>query len=156
MTRIGKWLINFTLNNLGFVGLTRFIHRSGQHGKVKLWIHYYLFPFRSVINLAWSPDTDYEDNDEMRFCHKRGIKYITYSWGAGRPPTWKELEEASRLIDIVSAPVWVHCEGGKDRTGGLIGRWKQLHGFPMYNIKKDFKEYGEPSSDWIKYLNENA
>jgi hypothetical protein len=74
-----KWFreINKTLlHNFGFV--TRDIQRSGQPSPAALWLHYELFPFKSVINLAWEPEKSKDQIFEKKFCEKRHIDYYFF------------------------------------------------------------------------------
>ncbi len=141
-------------SNFGLV--TKDIQRSGQPSPVLLWLHYKLFPFRSVINLAWEPDKSQDQVFEKRFCEKRKIDYYTFSWEAGGPKNWKEVDRAIEIIDGCKKPVWIHCKGGKDRTGGLVALWKKEKGYPMDLILRDFEVHRIPASTWVRQLFERA
>jgi hypothetical protein len=148
-----KWFreINKTLlHNFGFV--TRDIQRSGQPGPAALWLHYELFPFKSVINLAWEPETSKDQIFEKKFCEKRHIDYYVFSWNAAGPKDWREVDRVIEIMDKCQKPVWIHCKGGKDRTGGLVAIWKKEKGYPMVLIFEDFETYRMPAFTWIQRL----
>jgi len=138
------------LYNFGLV--TRDIQRSGQPSRAVLWLHYELFPFKSVINLAWEPEKSGDQVFEKRFCEKRNIDYYHFSWDAGGPKDWREVDRVIEIIGKCQKPVWIHCKGGKDRTGGLVAIWKKKKGYPMGLIFEDFKTYGIPAVTWVQQL----
>jgi protein tyrosine phosphatase (PTP) superfamily phosphohydrolase (DUF442 family) len=138
------------LYNFGLV--TKDIHRSGQLTPAVLWLHYELFPFKSVINLAFEPEKSKNQVFEKEFCEKRNIDYYNFSWNPGGPKDWREVDRVIEIIDKCQKPVWIHCKGGKDRTGGLVAIWKKKKGYPMDLIFEDFKTYGTPAFTWIQQL----
>jgi hypothetical protein len=147
------------IKNVGWVDGGHSIIRSGQpESDFKLSVLHKLFPFKSVINLAWAPGTDSDDRDEYRFCLKKKIAYHHFGWGAAVPLTpeyeyfWKEFTTVVELIDKVKKPLWIHCQGGRDRTGGLVAAWKLKHGYPLDEIFTDFCKYGMPANCWLDNL----
>jgi len=148
-----KWFdetIKKLLHNFGLV--TKDIQRSGQPSPATLWLHYELFPFRSVINLAWEPEKSKDQVFERKFCEKRNIDYYNFSWSAGGPKDWGEVDKVIGIIDSCKKPVWIHCKGGKDRTGGLVAIWKKKKGYPMGLIFEDFQTYRIPAFTWVQQL----
>ncbi len=143
-------VIRRLLHNFGLV--TREIQRSGQPSPAILWLHYELFPFRSVINLAWEPETSKDQAYERKFCEERNIDYYHFSWNAGGPKDWGEVDRVIQVIDNCKKPVWIHCKGGKDRTGGLMAIWKKRKGYPMDLILRDFEAHRIPASTWVEQL----
>ena len=84
---------------------------------------------KTIINLS-NKSTDIQDHFEAKFCKLLKIKYITfYTIG----PEY-QFEEAYKALLECEKPVLVHCEGGKDRTGGLIAYYKRF-----YLNKKDYQ-----------------
>ncbi len=142
------------LRNFGLV--TKDIQRSGQPIAPVLWLHYELFPFKSVINLAWEPNKSKEQIYEKKFCEARNVDYYTFSWGAGGLKDWGEVDKAMEIMDTCRKPVWIHCMGGKDRTGGLVALWKKKKGWPMRLIFKDFDKYRIPAFRWVQQLFVNS
>lgn len=138
------------LRNFGLV--TRDIQRSGQPSPAALWLHYELFPFKSVINLAWEPENYERQVFEKKFCEKRNINYYNFSWDAHGPKDWREVDRVIEIIDKCQKPVWIHCIGGRDRTGGLLAIWKKKKGYPMGLIFKDFQAYGIPAFIWVQQI----
>jgi hypothetical protein len=147
--KLWKWAIKKFFGNFGDYGTYQ---RSGQRGMIKLWLHYWLYPFKSVINLAWSPETDSQDMKESWFCTKRGIPYVHCRWSPVGPPNWEEFEEVVGSIDELPKPVWVHCEGGKDRTGGLIAGYMKKKSYTFNEIFAQFEEHKYPAWPWIAHL----
>jgi hypothetical protein len=142
------------LHNFGFV--TKDIQRSGQPIVPVLWLHYKLFPFKSVINLAWEPDASKEQVYEKKFCEARNVDYYTFSWDPGGLKDWGEVDKAMKIMENCRKPVWIHCKGGKDRTGGLVAIWKKKKGYPMKLIFADFEKYHVPAFRWVQQLFVNS
>lgn len=160
MSELTELALRKLLSNVGYVDKKHTIIRSGQPKSfLKFQAFYKLFPFKTVINLAWSPGTDDDDRDEYRFCVDKGITYHKFTWGAAVPMTekyddfWnKVFPETVELIDSCKKPVWIHCEGGRDRTGGLVAAWKLKHKYPLTDIFSDFCKYGMPADCWLQNL----
>jgi hypothetical protein len=149
----GEWFDEINrklLRNFGLV--TRDIQRSGQPKPAVLWLHYKLFPFKSVINLAWEPENSERQVFEKKFCEKRNIDYYNFSWDAHGPKDWTEVDQVIEIIDKCQKPVWIHCMGGRDRTGGLLAIWKKKKGYPIGLIFGDFQSYGIPAFTWVQQI----
>lgn len=70
---------------------------------------------------------------------KAGMRYVNIPLNAKRPPT---LEESGKFLSIVNDqtnwPVFVHCAGGRHRTGVLIAIYRmEMNG---WNASEAFKE----------------
>jgi hypothetical protein len=160
MSELTELALRKLLSNVGYADKKQTIIRSGQpKSLLKLKTFYKLFPFKTVINLAWSPGTDDDDRDEYRFCLDNNIVYHKFTWGASVPHTAKYekfwLEEfplTVKLIDTVKKPLWIHCEGGRDRTGGLVAAWKLVHNYKLMEVFDDFHKYGMPDEQWLYEL----
>ena len=147
-----QWLRVQLFFNLGRVD--KGIWRSRQG-----FLMYVVWPFlnlKTVINYSHKPETDPKDRFEEWLCKVFGITYITY-------PTigWDDAEKIGRgLINgNYDHSVLLHCSGGKDRTGGVVGVYKWLAGFSLENIEYDWKIHGRPYQHWIdslyKFFDEN-
>jgi hypothetical protein len=138
------------LHNFGLV--TKDIQRSGHHKSAGLWLHYKLFPFKSVINLSCEPENFERQASEKKFCERRNINYYHFSWETHAPKDWKEVDQVIEIIDKCRKPVWIHCAGGRDRTGGLLAIWKTKKGYPIGLIFDDFQTYGIPDFNWVRQI----
>jgi hypothetical protein len=152
-----KWILKKLLKNYGEISGGD-IQRSGQPGRFGLWLHYKLRPFKSVINLAYSPETDSQDNHEESFCHDRQIEYVPFAFSAGGPHTTEGIDarHIAELvlghIDRLAKPVWVHCEGGKDRTGGIVMRWMKKQGsYTLEEIVGQCEKHKTPADGWLRW-----
>jgi protein tyrosine phosphatase (PTP) superfamily phosphohydrolase (DUF442 family) len=75
-----------------------------------------------------------------------GMRYVNLPLNAKRPPT---IEESERFLALVNDqrnwPVFVHCAGGRHRTGVLIAVYRmEMDGWDAkraYREMKDFKFY---------------
>jgi protein tyrosine phosphatase (PTP) superfamily phosphohydrolase (DUF442 family) len=128
------------------------IYRSGQLEPFQFQLIHHFLQFKTVINLAWSPKEDEDDTEEQRFCRDNHINYYAFAWGASGPKNMAEVEQAYRLFETSPRPLIVHCQGGKDRTGGLIGIWKAKNGYSWDQITRDWSVHGLPASGWIRAI----
>jgi len=96
-------VIRRLLHNFGLV--TKEIQRSGQPSPTILWLHHKLFPFNSVINLAWEPDKSKDQVYERKFCEERKIEYYNFTWNAGGLEDWREVDRIIEIIDNCKKPV---------------------------------------------------
>ena len=141
------WILKKLFKNFGRVGP---IIRSGQPGSIRLWFMFKLFKFGSVINLAWAPGYDKDDSNEMTFFFKRHIPYWIYTFGAGGPQPYEHSAlEIIDLIDTLPKPVWIHCEGGKDRTGGIVMRWMLKKGYSLEGVFEQVRQHKVPAEGWL-------
>jgi tyrosine-protein phosphatase SIW14 len=57
-----------------------------------------------------------------------GMEYVNIPLRAGRPATEAETEQFLRLVnDPANWPVYVHCKGGRHRTGALTAVYRITH-----------------------------
>lgn len=81
-----------------------------------------------------------------KLTERAGMRYINLSLDDKTPPT---LEESNRFLSLVNDqanwPVFVHCAGGRHRTGVLIAVYRmEVDGWnarQAYDEMKDFKFY---------------
>ncbi len=102
---------------------------------------------RSIINLRGDDETDLW---EGKLADSLGINYYS------KPLDAREKQDPNYLIEILSLieenknqPVLVHCLGGKDRTGLLIGMYKLKHtDATLEQIKQEMIMYGHDSENY--------
>ena len=144
-----KFIGNFGIVHSGVV------YRSGQAFILyPIWFVMWATKFfggaglKSVLNLSHKPEKDLEDTFEAWFCKVLGIK--CYSWWTLDYDNFDEVWE--KLIECPK-PVVVHCEGGKDRTGGLIGHYERMvlkHNYET--ILNNWATHMIPANGWIEFL----
>ena len=139
-----KWLIAKLFGNIGKVNGD--IWRSGQS-----WILYPIWlclGLKTIINVATSPD-DPQDPFEERFCRWFKIKYYHFD---NLGPKYNFRAVYHTLLDC-KKPCLVHCERGKDRTGGLIAYYKLKEMNADYSdIIRDWMIHGIPDEGWLKFI----
>ncbi|MFN0084517.1 MAG: fused DSP-PTPase phosphatase/NAD kinase-like protein [Blastocatellia bacterium] len=119
------------------------IYRGGQP-KEKEYRELSSMGVRTVIDLREDPEAYARGQAE-----RAGLKYINLRLNAKTPPT---IEESSQFLGLVKDqanwPVFVHCAGGRHRTGVLIAVYRmEVDGWTAeqaYREMKDFKFY----SNW--------
>lgn len=130
--------------NFGYVG--NGVYRSAQR-----WYSFDIWEAvkpQTVINLATNPQ-DKLDQYERKWCEERGIKIIEFD---NLGPSYNFAEAYEALISS-EKPVIVHCQGGRDRTGGLIAVYKREFLRRTYtDIVEDWPVYGTPGENWLYFL----
>lgn len=150
MTRLLWWLGRKFLKNLGKAGDG--IYRSGQPGFIRRRIMYWILKPKTRINLAYSPQTDKQDADEREFLLSKGVEVDVFTWSAGGATKPAEVLLVYQLLLTAPMPIWIGCEGGKDRTGGIIAFWKKTTGCTLEEIITDFSIHGIPAEGWLRFV----
>jgi protein tyrosine/serine phosphatase len=80
-----------------------------------------------------------------------GLNRIRIPMGS-EAPTEKQIKTLfTALENAGSAPVFVHCQHGADRTGAMIGLWRVTHqGWAFEPTWKEMRKYG--FKPWLKDL----
>lgn len=101
----------------------------------------------SIINLRGDDETDLW---EGKFADSLGINYYSKPLDATKKQDLNYLIEILSLIEEnMNQPVLVHCLGGKDRTGLLIGMYKLKHtDATLEQIKQEMIMYGHDSENY--------
>jgi protein tyrosine/serine phosphatase len=97
---------------------------------------------KTVINLT----SDDAQADEQLMVEKNGMRYVNIPMSTRRSPTAKELDQFLAIVnDEASQPVYVHCVGGKHRTGVMTAVYRMtrdgITGKAAFDEMKQFK-YG--------------
>ncbi len=130
------------------------IYRGGRPTGWRLAAMQHMYGFRSVAHLAWAGH--YVDTDERDFFERSGAVYHHLPWRPDVAVSEAEIEAALAWVADAPKPVYLHCIGGKDRTGGLVGRWRARRGVPMDEVTADWARYGRPSAAWQKAVLEGG
>ncbi|MGH9767452.1 MAG: fused DSP-PTPase phosphatase/NAD kinase-like protein [Blastocatellia bacterium] len=96
---------------------------------------------KTVIDLREHPE-----KYARRSAEGAGLQYINIRLNAKRPPTMAESDHFLQLVnDQRNWPVFVHCAGGRHRTGVLLAIYRmEMDGWDArraYDEMKDFKFY---------------
>jgi len=161
MYKFFSWFLAKFWKNFG--GVTKHIYRSGQMGKIRLPITVYLCDIKCIIALNMDGSCP-EEKFEKEYCEKNGIKTIHFNWSASDNKYPDQLDLVLQTLENnenKEINTLVHCAGGKDRTGGVIGHWIFLN--EAYQTKNslicDFIEqcrvHQIPDKGWVKSVMEN-
>lgn len=143
-----KWMLARLFGNLGRVD--NLVWRSGQS-----WLLFSILPFlglKAVLNLSHKPKRDLQDRFEEWLSRALGIEYVTFPT-IGPEDGFKEAY--NQLLTFVGEKkrVLVHCEGGQDRTGGVVSYYMRDHmGASLTQIVASWKIYHTPSEPWLEFL----
>lgn len=94
---------------------------------------------RTVIDLR-SHD---RDQDEKFLVERVGMKYVLIPMTTRETPAATKIEEFLRIVnDPANQPVFVHCVGGRHRTGVMTAVYRMAHdSWTADQAFKEMKEY---------------
>lgn len=80
---------------------------------------------KTVINLIGDQDLDPR---EQRSVEAQGMRYIYIPMSTRTAPTQTQIEQFLSIAnDAASQPVYVHCVGGRHRTGVMTALYRMTH-----------------------------
>lgn len=94
---------------------------------------------KTVINLT---NSDGQAN-ERAMVEQAGMNYVQIPMTTHVPPTQEQIKQFLSLVtDSASEPVYVHCVGGKHRTGVMTAVYRMtLNGWSADQAFKEMKQY---------------
>ena len=94
---------------------------------------------KTVINLT----SDDAQTNEKSLTEHAGMRYVQIPMTTHQPPTPAELWEFLRLVnDPANQPVYVHCAGGRHRTGVMTAAYRMTQdGWGADQAFKEMKQY---------------
>jgi tyrosine-protein phosphatase SIW14 len=94
---------------------------------------------KSIINLT----SDDSDAGEKAMTERAGMTYVQIPMTTHTPPTAAQLGEFLSIVnDPASQPVYVHCVGGRHRTGVMTAVYRMTHdGWTPDRAFKEMKQY---------------
>ena len=142
MNEFLKWLLAKVWKNFGEVDT--YLYRSGQMGKWMLsrTVRKYKIKYIIAMNMDGSNEAE---KDEIEFCRKEGIDTFHCNLSAGAPNDPIVVRDIVAIIERnreKGINTLVHCAGGRDRTGGIVGCWMMS--------SKVFSRREEPLTAWME------
>ena len=94
---------------------------------------------KTIINLA----SDDAEVDERAMAEQAGLKYVQIPMTTNKAPTSAQLAEFMKIVDdAASQPVYVHCVGGRHRTGVMTAAYRMTEdGWTADQAFKEMKDY---------------
>ncbi len=94
---------------------------------------------RSIINLT----SDDADANEKAAAESAGLTYVQIPMTTHTPPTSAQLSEFLSIVnDPANEPVYLHCVGGRHRTGVMAAVYRMTHdGWTADQAFKEMKQY---------------
>ena len=94
---------------------------------------------KTVIDLT----SDDNDPDERRMTEQAGMKYVRIPMTTHEPPTAGQLAEFLGIVnDPANEPVYVHCVGGRHRTGVMTAVYRMTkYGWNEGKAYDEMKQY---------------
>jgi len=92
-----------------------------------------------VINLT----DDDADASEQAMAERAGMRYVQIPMNTHQPPTAVQLTQFMQIVaDPASQPVFVHCVGGRHRTGVMTAVYRMMHdGWEPARAFAEMKQY---------------
>ena len=123
---------NIRIENFGRVNSTYY---RGAQPKGRDYADLASLGVKTVINLT----SDDADASEKALVERAGMKYVQIPMTTHRPPTAAQLDEFLRIVaERASQPVYVHCVGGRHRTGVMTAAYRMTH--EGWNADRAFTE----------------
>jgi protein tyrosine/serine phosphatase len=96
------------------------------------------FGIKTVINLIG----DASDHKEKSMVENAGMSYFYIPMTTHEAPTAAKLDEFLKIVnDPVAQPVYVHCVGGKHRTGVMTAIYRMTQGWTADQAFQEMKQY---------------
>jgi protein tyrosine/serine phosphatase len=94
---------------------------------------------KTIVNLT----SDDAEPNERAMAESAGIAYVQIPMTTHTPPTAAQLAQFLSLVnDPASQPVYVHCVGGRHRTGVMTASYRITHeGWTADQAFKEMKQY---------------
>jgi tyrosine-protein phosphatase SIW14 len=94
---------------------------------------------KTVINLT----SDDADQTERAMVEGAGMRYVQIPMTTHEPPTATKLADFFGVVDdVASRPVYVHCVGGRHRTGVMTAAYRMSHdGWDAKQAFREMKQY---------------
>jgi tyrosine-protein phosphatase SIW14 len=94
---------------------------------------------KTIINLT----SDDAEPNEKAMTEGAGMTYIQIPMTTHTPPTQAQLAQFLRIVnDPASQPVYVHCVGGRHRTGVMTATYRMTHeGWTADRAFQEMKQY---------------
>ncbi len=73
--------------------------------------------FAAVINLRGVNSDKKWWRDEKALCENKNVSFYNIPMSACRLPSKEEIKELINIFENVKGPIYLHCQGGADRTG---------------------------------------
>ena len=94
---------------------------------------------RTIVNLT----SDDADPNEKAMAERAGMTYLQIPMNTHTPPTQAQIAAfLQRVSDPESQPVYVHCVGGRHRTGVMVAAYRMTQeGWNAGQAFKEMKQY---------------
>ena len=110
------------------------------------------FGIQRIVSLHSSPEIG-------RMCNKIGLEHVPAPLESGTSDEFgRKILGNSVSKFLLEKPTYIHCWFGKDRTGGVIARFRTETGWPCEAAYREAKAYGfqDIFVDFIDWFSENC
>ncbi len=88
-------------------------------------MRYYLrkYGIKTIVNLRGENPGQSWYEDEKRVAQEEGVLFYSIAMSAVRMTTKQELAQLLNIYANAPRPIYIHCQGGADRTGEAAAIW---------------------------------
>jgi tyrosine-protein phosphatase SIW14 len=124
------------IENFGRVNLTYY---RGAQPKDRDYADLAALGVKTLINLT----SDDAEPNERTMTERAGMSYFQIPMTTHQPPTPAQLAEFLRIVnDPANQPIYVHCVGGRHRTGVMTAAYRMTgEGWTADRAFKEMKQY---------------
>jgi tyrosine-protein phosphatase SIW14 len=129
-------LSSIHIDNFGRISPTYF---RGAQPKGRDYADLAALGVKTLVNLT----SDDASPDEKAMAEKAGLGYVQIPMTTHVVPTIAQLAEFMKIVtDPAKQPVYVHCVGGRHRTGVMTAAYRMAHdGWDADRAFKEMKQY---------------
>jgi len=93
-------------------------------------------------------DLKHDGTIESSIVREKGMRFYSIPMTTASAPSSEAVQQFLSLVnDPANQPVYVHCQGGRDRTGLMTAIYRVTHdGWNVVRAYTEMKEYGYPSA----------
>jgi protein tyrosine/serine phosphatase len=94
---------------------------------------------KTIVNLT----SDDAESNEQALAEQAGMAYVAIPMTTHVPPTQSQLDQFLSIVnDPARQPVYVHCVGGRHRTGVMTAAYRMTHdGWSSDRAFNEMKQY---------------
>jgi len=128
-------LSNIRIDNFGQVSPTYF---RGAQPEGRDYADLASLGVKTVIDLTG----DDAQTGEKGFVERAGMKYVRMPMTTHEPPTAAQISQFMSIVnDTAQQPVYVHCVGGRHRTGVMTAIYRMARGWTSEKAFAEMKQY---------------
>jgi tyrosine-protein phosphatase SIW14 len=129
-----------------FQGVNDQVYRGGQPSE-QGFHNLAAAGFKTIVDLR---EDDPRGKDEKKLVKALGMRYVNVPMKGMKTPSDKQIVRALKVLgDDKSAPVFVHCKRGADRTGVVVACYRMEH--DHWGRQQSLQEARDLGMSWYQF-----